>query len=187
MSEDKLSNERCEILERAALRYATKHDERSFTVLYAAAKTRIEAFVVSRGFRGQDVDDIVSVTGMALWIDRAKFSGNYQKFVSLGVAIAGHRVARWRKKQAQWKRTFVVSTAFTPLSGGPEDAASNVNPEDLIAIKEALNSLSEREAFIVLGRGEGRTLDEIAEEIGLSVSTVWAIYNAAMKKVQRAR
>jgi len=74
-----------------------------------------------------------------------------------------------------------TSTAAAPS----EPRAPEGSAEEYIDLRSALGSLSERERYVITAFAAGVTGSEVAEELGLSETRVWAITAVARAKLVR--
>jgi FixJ family two-component response regulator len=59
------------------------------------------------------------------------------------------------------------------------------SPDEYIDLRSALDALNERERYVITAFAAGVTGSEVAEELGLSETRVWAITAVARAKLER--
>ena len=162
-----------EEIDEAFVRAAIAGDHAAFAALYARHRARVAARLGHLLGPSALVDDLVQDTFLRAHRALPAFRGDCPfRFWLLRIATHAARGARRSLRRALW-RLFADPSEERALAGRVA-AAAEAYPE-LVAVHAALDRLSPvlREA-IVLFELEGRTLQEIALELGVSIHTVGA-------------
>jgi RNA polymerase sigma-70 factor (family 1) len=145
-------------------------DEEAFRDLFYKHKDKLYSFVFDLSRSGQQAEDIVQDVFLKIWIAREKLTGVEYFSAYLFRVARNHAIDQLRKLERE--STFLSALARIE---SPEDS-----PEDSLALKEikaafqkALDKLPPQQRRIYqMHKEEGLKHNEIAEALGLSVSTV---------------
>ncbi len=82
--------------------------------------------------------------------------------------------------------TLVESAAESSTVAAPKELhAPEGSPDEYIDLRSALGALNERERYVITAFAAGVTGSEVAGELGLSETRVWAITAVARAKLER--
>lgn len=158
-------------------------DEAAFRQIYHHYKKRLFPFVLKMTHSEDQAEELVQEIFIQLWLSRSAFK-TIQYPTSYIFQIASNKTLNHLKKVAS--NTGLIEKAFY---GQPE---WSTNTEDTIAFREsramidsAVSELpSQRQLIYRLSREEGLSLDEIAERLNLSRSTVKNQLGHALRSIR---
>ena len=154
-------------------------DKSALAALYQCAKTPIYAYALSIVKTRHDAEDVLQDVLLEIW-------RSAPTYVSMGKPMAW--IITITRSICLMKLRARSRTAEEPLDLAVlEDKASNeLNPEDRMVIKSCLEGLSESEReMVILHAVSGLKHREIADILGLPLSTVLSKYNRAIKKLRK--
>jgi RNA polymerase sigma-70 factor (ECF subfamily) len=182
--QERASGDASEDDEAALIGAAAAGDRAAFAILYERHHLRVVARLSHLVGPSAAVDDLVQETFACAWRALRTFRGE-APFLSwlLGIATRAARSEHRRRRRSIW-RLFLGPGEEDALC--PSVAARAETYPDLVAVHAALDRLSPplREA-VILFELEGRTLIEIAQELGVSVNTIGARVRRGREALRR--
>lgn len=170
--------------EKAMLQRIAEGEEAAFKALYDHYLPYLVPFLQKLTGGEVATDEIVQETFIRLWLGRDKLPGI--TYVNAWVfEIASHAAFTWLKKNIRYRQ--VLQTLPQPAGGEQHNPVNDrVNLLDIRkAIRVAIDALpDQRKRIYLLSREGGLTIPEIAQQLGLSPSTV---KNALVKALAAIR
>ncbi|EHQ24609.1 RNA polymerase sigma factor [Mucilaginibacter paludis] len=158
-------------------------DEVAFRQIYHHYKKRIFPFVLKMTRSGDSTEEIVQEVFIQLWLSRVSFQ-NVQYPTSYIFNLASNKTLNYLKKVAN-DANLVKKAAY-------DRAEWSTNTEDTIAFNESLAMInsavselpSQRQLIYRLSREEGLSLEEIADRLDISRSTVKNQLGHALRSIR---
>jgi RNA polymerase sigma-70 factor, ECF subfamily len=168
-------------LERAPLPKARRSAERAFEQLYERHARDVYQYALALLTNPADAEDVTQTTFMNAY--RALQRGDRPHRPHNWLIAITHNVCRMRWRQAGHR------PKETPLDDAPEPVALPRDDQpNLDDVLRALSRLSfNQRSALVMRELEGRSCNEIAETLGLSVSAVEALLFRARRRLQIER
>lgn len=154
-------------------------DENAFRRTYQVYGRRLYYFARKLGLGSEDAEEIVQETFMRLWLHRASIKPD-TPVGGLIITIARNQIYNALKKAAVRKQ-YLALTSFD------DEPNSEINNQELAAlIQKAVDEMPERRRVVFrMSRFEGQLNQHIADELGISKSTVENQLNKALKYLRR--
>ncbi len=160
----------------AQIRLIARGDAEAFEQMYRDTRTAVFSFSLSILQRRQDAEDAMHDCYLRVYRASGSYRpmGNPMAWVLTVARNCCLAILRDRKKE-------------TLQEGFPDLAEINASAEDRLALSECMHTLSDEERqIVVLHAVSGLKHREIADLLGMPLSTVLSKYNRAMAKL-RAR
>ncbi|HEU4733418.1 MAG TPA: sigma-70 family RNA polymerase sigma factor [Kofleriaceae bacterium] len=154
-------------------------DRRAYATLLAEAAVLVEQFVRRRVRQADACEEIVQDTLLSIHRDRHTYDPA-RPFRPWMYAIARHRLLDHVEKQRRWSRSDVLTEVGLQAC---DDASVHVRTWR--ALQQALAQLSSTQRRVIqMLKLEGRSVAEISEQTGLSVSSVKVTAHRGYKKLR---
>ena len=184
----KRSRELSEIDDLSLRQLVLDGDDGAMSCLFIRYQTEIKSFLVSRGCQSDDADDITIISLQKILKSLDTYdSGSSATFRTWALTIA-------KNTYLDWCKMYNLQEAQMPTSDSllvPDDATpetSLIEKERQAYFDSLLGQLSEYDQKILLMKGAGMKYEEIARELGISLSIVKnRIHQAKLKLVELSK
>ena len=163
-------------------------DDGAMSCLFIRYQTEIKSFLVSRGCQSDDADDITIISLQKILKSLDKYDPSRDaSFCTWAFTIAKNTYLDWHKMYNLQESQMPTSDSLSvPDDATPE--TSLIEKERQAYFDSLLGRLSEYEQKILLMKGAGMKYEEIANELGISLSVVKnRIHQAKLKLVELSK
>ena len=161
-------------------------DEMASSCLFRRYQMDIKDFLVSRGCQSDDADDVTIMSLQKIWKSMDSYDAEREaSFRTWVFTIAKNTYLDWCKKynlpQPQNSDMIAITDDSTPET-------SLIEKERQAYVESLLGQLSELDQNILFMKGVGMKYEEIAHELGISLSIVKnRIHQAKLKLVELSK
>lgn len=169
---------------RALLGRAAEHRDRAaFAELYRHYSPRVRAWLVRRGARGSEVDELVHEVMLAVWQQAGRYDAGRASVSTWVFTIARNRHVDRIRKHAR-PEPEPDDPQFVPSAPAPaDDALAKARAAE--RVREAIAALPDAQAQVMRRAWlDGVTLRQVAEEQGVPLGTVKSRVRLAMKSLR---
>jgi len=159
-------------------------DQHAFNEIFSLLYQRVTYMVVSLVGDEEDAKDILAEVFIKLWDRRAAFQSLSAMKSFLYVAARNKALDFLKTK----KRREASKTSYAYWVDHPEEISALVMNAELVAqLEREIQALPDKCREIVqLAYYEGLSSEQIAEQLGISLQTVWNQKTTAMKRLRAA-
>ncbi len=161
-------------------------DEMASSCLFRRYQMEIKNFLVSRGCQSDDADDVTIMSLQKIWKSMDSYDEEREaSFRTWVFTIAKNTYLDWCKRynlsQPQNSEDIAITDNSTPET-------SLIEKERQAYVESLLGQLSELDQNILFMKGVGMKYEEIASELGISLSVVKnRIHQAKLKLVELSK
>ncbi len=165
-----------------------ERDDVAFRTLFDRYYPRIFAFVVRRLSDGALAEEVTSDVFFEVWRSADGFRGD-SKVSTWLFGIATYKCLEADRNRRRRKRSSVIPTQDEILHAAPDefDTAGAIEARsELRAVRGQIEELPDgQRAVAVLALFDGRSTEEIAQELGISTGTVKSRLSRARRELRR--
>ncbi len=174
-----------EFTEVALVQQLIQGSEAAFEALYGLYSKKLAAFVAPYTSAAEDVQEVVQEAFLAVWLNRDKIDPT-QSFDAYLFTIAKNFALKLIRKSVQQtlleRKLALLRTAEETKQ--PDNEMLYAELED--SLNQLIQQLPQRaQQVFLLRRVEGLTNKEIAEKLGISISTVENHINLALSRIRQ--
>jgi RNA polymerase sigma-70 factor (ECF subfamily) len=119
----------------------------------------------------QNAEDILQEVFLSLWENRQQL--DLEKVAGWLFVVSYNKAATHLKRKLKEARVFVAESSLSGQVAAPEAADEQLYQLRLLVVEEAINRLPARKKEVFrLCRFEGKSHDEVADQLGISVLSV---------------
>jgi len=157
-------------------------NEMASSCLFRRYQTEIKNFLVTRGCNSDDADDVTIMSLQKIWKSLNSYDQEREaSFRTWAFTIAKNTYLDWDKKYNQ----SLQNSESAPITDNSTPETSLIEKERQAYMESLLNQLSELDQNILFMKGVGMKYEEIASELGITLSTVRnRIHQAKLKLVR---
>jgi RNA polymerase sigma-70 factor (family 1) len=170
--------------EQELLRRLSEGDEHAFNEVFSLFYQRISYMVVRLLGDAEDAKDILAEVFVKLWDRRTNFQSLAAMKAFLYVAARNRSLDHLKTK----KRQEASRSGYAYWTDHPEEVSALVLDAELVVqLEREIQALPAKCREIVqLAYYEGLSSEQIAQQLGISLQTVWNQKTTAMKKLRAA-
>lgn len=169
--------------EKRLVKELTQQDEAAFRLLYDIYRLDIYAYSMSFLNRKEYAEEIVQEVFMKVWMNREKLDPS-RSFKSYLFTIARNLTFNFLRKAANDRHMMSEVFYFRKYSFNPVDR--KINEDAFEKMKQEAVSLlpPRRKRIFEMSRFEGKSYEQISDELDISISTVKNQMNKALETMR---